>query len=74
MGKMRPFIDSIGCVCEIFAELSRCVLPFAVGSRRVARMNGFSVVGGAYDEGRRGKDVTVHRDHCHPVIQTAPQA
>lgn len=62
-----------GVCAEFFADLSSCAALCGV-CRRVARGKGFSVVGGAYGEGRREKDVVIHRDHCHPVIQTAPQA
>ena len=60
-------IQSDACARN-FSQICRAVPPFVVVDRRIAWGKGFSVVGGAYGEGRREKDVTVHWDHCHPVI------
>lgn len=72
-GKMRPLIDSIGCVrAEFFADLSICAALCGV-CRRVARGKGFSVVGGAYGEGRREKDVAVHRTTVTRLYRQLPR-
>lgn len=55
-----------------FAAL-RAVLPFAVGSRRVVGMNGFSVAENAYGAPRHASRTRRAEDQRHPVIQTAPQ-
>ena len=56
-----------------FSQNCRAVLPFVVVGRRVARVKGFSVVGSAYGLGRCAKGGARRPEHCHPVIQTAPQ-
>ena len=56
-----------------FLQRCRAVLLFAVGSRRVAGMNGFSIAENAYGAPRHASSTRRAEDQRHPVIQTAPQ-
>lgn len=61
-----------GARAEFSADLSICAALCCGGPMR-CEGEGLFGCGGAYGEGRREKDVAIHRDYCHPVIQTAPQ-
>ena len=59
--------------CARFLQSCRAVLPFVVGSRRVAGMNGFSVAENAYGAPRHASRTRREEDQRHRVIQTAPR-
>lgn len=59
--------------CARFLQSCRAVLPFAVGSRRVAGKNGFSLAENAYGVPRHASSTRRAEGQWHPVIQTAPR-
>ena len=71
MGKMRPLIDSIGCVrAEFFAELSSCA-AICCGGQTCCAGEGLFGCGERLWPGPMCKRRSP--EHCHPVIQTAPR-